>query len=149
MTTEKYLRRLSWLANTITSRSEKITLGRARATNMVVPTDNTPVQSSPKDKLSEILSEVADLDNEKQGYIAEYKYIMSQVDSLSGIYSAAFIYRRYVREQSINEIASEMNVSRSTAYRIQNDALAEFEQKYGETYQKANNYKTLEHFGTL
>lgn len=149
MTTEKYLSRLSWLANTITSRSEKITLGRARATNMVVPTDKTPVQSSPKDKLSEILSEVADLDNEKQGYIAEYKYIMSQVDSLSGIYSAAFIYRRYVREQSIKEIAREMDISRSTVYRIQNDALAEFEEKYGETYQKENGYKTLEHFGTL
>ena len=149
MTTEKYLRRLSWLTNTITSRNEKIILGRSRATNMVVPTDNTPVQSSPKDKLCEIMSEVADLDKELQGYVAEYRFIMSQVNSLSGIYSTAFIYRRYGRGQSINEIANEMHISRSTVYRIQNDALAEFEEKYGETYQNTNSYEYLEHFGTL
>ena len=148
MTTEKYLRRLSWLANTITSRSERITLGRARATNMVVPTDNMPVQTSPKDKLCEIMSEVADLDTELQRYKAEYRRIMSQVDSLSGIYSAAYIFRYYVRGQTINEIASEMHVSRSTVYRIQHDALAEFEEKYGECYQDIKSYEHLEHFET-
>lgn len=149
MTTEKYLERLSWLANTIASRNEQITLGRSRATNMVVPTDNTPVQSSPKDKLCEIMSEVADLDKELQTYKAEFRLIMSQVNSLSGIYSPAFIYRRYAREQSVNEIASEMHVSRSTVYRIQSDALAEFEEKFGEIYKDANNYGILEHYGTF
>lgn len=149
MTTEKYLKRLSWLTNTIASRNEQINLGRSRATNMVVPTDNMPVQTSPKDKLCEIMSEIADLDTELKGYVAEYKYIMSQVNSLSGIYSTAFIYRRYGRGQSINEIASEMHVSRSTVYRIQNDALAEFEEKYGNLYKNANSYNIMEHFETV
>ena len=145
MTTDKYLKRLSWLANTIASRNEQINLGRSRATNMVVPTDNTPVQSSPKDKLCEILSEVADLDTELQNYKAEYRHIMSQVDSLSGVYSSAYIFRYYVRGQTVNEIASDMHISRSTVYRIQHDALTEFEDLYGELYKEKKNYKMLEH----
>ena len=152
MTTEKYLKRLSWLTNTITSRAEKMALDRSRATNMVVPTDNSPVQSSPKDTLSEIISDLADTDKELQGYIAEYKFIMSQINALTGIYSTAYIYRRYGRGQSVSEIASAMNISRSTAYRIHHDALEEFEKRHGKFYKKAKSYEILEkleHFGTL
>jgi hypothetical protein len=149
MTTEKYLRRLSWLINTINSRSEQIALDRSRATNMVVPTDNTPVQSSPKDALCEIVSDIADMDEEKKGYIAEYKFIMTQINSLTGVYSPAYIYRRYGRGQSVNEIAREMEISRSTAYRIHRDALAEFEFLYGDFYKAEKNYQFMEHSDTL
>ena len=71
MTNEKYLKRLKWLENMIISRADKIDLGRSRATNMVVPTDRDPVQTSPRDKLSEIMSEVVDTDKELQTYKAE------------------------------------------------------------------------------
>ena len=148
MTTDKYLKRLSWLANMITSRSEKIELGMARATNMVVPTDNTPVQSSPKDTLCEIMSDLVDTDEEKRVYVTEYRFIMGQVNSLTGVYSPAYLFRRYVRGQSMNEIASEMHISRSTAYRIHREALDEFEELYGETYKTTNKFSMLEHFET-
>lgn len=149
MTTEKYLRRLSWLTNTINSRAERIALGRSRATNMVVPTDNTPVQSSPKDTLCEVMSEVADMDEELKGYLSEYTFIIKQINALTGVYSTAFLYRKYGRGQSVNEIASAMNISRSTAYRIQREALEEFEEMYGYFYKAEKNYQMLEQTDTL
>ena len=97
MTTEKYLRRLSWLTNTITSRLERLEIERGRATNMVAPTDNEPVQTSPKDTMCEILSTVVDMDNELTGYVAEYKLIMSQVNGLTAPFAPAYLYRRYGR----------------------------------------------------
>ena len=149
MTTEKYLRRLTWLVNTITSRAERVDFGRARATNMVVPTDNDPVQSSPRDTLCEILSDVVDTDKELQGYKAEFKYIMGQVNELTGEDAPAYLWLRYVKDKNMSEIASDMNISRSTAYRIHREALAEFEFLYGETYNRANNFRFMEHFDTL
>ena len=149
MTTEKYLRRLSWLTNTITSRIEKLEVERGRATNMVAPTDNDPVQSSPKDTLCEILSTVVDMDKELSGYVAEYKLIMSQVNGLTAPFAPAYLYRRYGRCQSVNEIASDMRMSRSTAYRVHREALAEFEDLWGENYLNSKDFSFMEHFGTL
>ena len=149
MTTEKYLRRLSWLTNTITSRLERLEIERGRATNMVAPTDNEPVQTSPKDTLCEILSTVVDMDKELTGYVAEYKLIMSQVNGLTAPFAPAYLYRRYGRCQSVNEIASDMRMSRSTAYRVQREAIAEFENMWGENYLNSKDFSNVEHFGTL
>ena len=149
MTTAKYLKRLEWLENTIRSRAERIEVDRGRATNMVAPTDHEPVQTSPRDALCEILSGVVDMDNVLQGYVGEYKYIMAQVDSLSGKYSPAYIYLRFAKDKKMHEIAERLEISRTTAYRVQREALAEFEELYGETYKCANNYQSLAHFGTF
>lgn len=149
MTTEKYLRRLKWLENMIVSKQEKVDVGRSRATNMVAATDKDPVQTSPKDRLGEILSDVVDNDKELQAYKCEYKTIMGQVETLSGEYSAAYVYLRFAKDRNVKEVARTLKISRSTAYRIHYDALEEFENLYGEIYKNAKNFSTLEHFGTL
>jgi len=149
MTTEKYLSRLSWLANTIISRDEKLTVDRSRATNMVAPTDNEPVQTSPKDTLCEILSGVVDMDKELSGYVDEFKYIMGQVNALSEPLAPAYLFRRYGRCQTVREIAREMKISRSTVYRVHHEALDEFEDLWGEIYLKSKDFSIMEHFGTL
>lgn len=149
MTTEKYLQRMKWLENMMLCRAERIDAGRSRATNMVAPTDKDVVQTSPKDTLCEILSNVADNDKELQGYKTEYLYIKSQIDSLTGVYSSAYLYMRFAKDKSVNETARTLNISRSTAYRVHKEALEEFEDLYGETYKKAKNYQNLEHFGTV
>ena len=140
MTTEKYLKRMYWLLNTIRSKSEMQALERGRATNMVAPTDGDRVQTSVKDTLCEILTKVVDLDAEIQEYVDEYIEIKAQVDSLTGEFAPAYIYRRYAMNQTMNEITSELNVSRSTAYRIRDNALKEFEKKYGKTYRKVKSF---------
>lgn len=140
MTTEKYLKRMYWLLNTIRSKSEMQVLERGRATNMVAPTDGDRVQTSVKDTLCEILTKVVDLDAEIQEYVDEYIEIKAQVDSLTGEFAPAYIYRRYAMNQTMNEITSELNVSRSTAYRIRDNALKEFEKKYGKTYRKVKSF---------
>ena len=49
MTTEKYLKRMYWLLNTIQSKAEMSMIERGRAVNMVAPTDGDRVQTSVKD----------------------------------------------------------------------------------------------------
>lgn len=140
MTTEKYLKRMYWLLNTIQSKAEVKAAERDRAINLVVPTDNERVQSSAKDSLGEILTKVVDIDGEIARYVEEYRVIKSQVDTLTGNLAPAYVYRRYAMNQSMKEITDGLNVSRSTAYRIRDNALSEFEKKYGRTYKKVKSF---------
>ena len=140
MTTEKYLKRMYWLLNTIQSKAEMQTLERGRAVNMVAPTDGDRVQTSVKDTMCEILTKVVDMDAEIERYVDEYRTIKSQVDSLTGDFAPAYVYRRYAMNQSMSEITEGLNVSRSTAYRIRNNALNEFERRYGKSYKKVKSF---------
>lgn len=140
MTTEKYLNRMYWLLNTIQSKSEVKTLEREKALNLSVPTDSEKVQTSSTDALGEILTRVVDMDAEIQDYVDEYLEIKARVDTLSGNLAPAYVYRRYAMNQSMNEITQGLHVSRSTAYRIRDNALAEFEKKYGKTYKKVKHF---------
>jgi DNA-directed RNA polymerase specialized sigma subunit len=106
------------------------------AMNMVVPTDREPVQTSPSDKMGNLMSEWADYDTELEKLKKLFKEMTEQVNSLSGEYSSAVLYRRYCYKQNMREIEREMNLSRSTLYRIHRAALAEFEKKYQESYKK-------------
>ena len=140
MTTEKYLKRMAWLLNTIQSKAEVKELERQKALNLSVPTDSEKVQTSSKDALGEILTRVVDIDSELKGYVEEYLVIKGQVDTLTGDLAPAYVYRRYAMNQSMNEITQELNVSRSTAYRIRDNALTEFEKKYGKKYKKVKSF---------
>ena len=140
MTTEKYLKRMYWLLNTIQSKAEMSMIERGRAVNMVAPTDGDRVQTSVKDTLGDILTKVVDMDAEIEGYVEEYRTIKAQVDTLTGEFAPSYIYRRYAMNQSMGEITDGLNVSRSTAYRIRDNALKEFEKKYGRTYKKVKSF---------
>ena len=140
MTTEKYLKRMYWLLNTIQSKTEIKELERSKALNIVAPIDNERVQTSAKDALGDILSRVADMDGEIKGYVEEYRVIKAQVDTLSSEFAPAFVYRRYAMNQSINEITEGLHISRSTLYRVRGDALKEFEKKYGKSYKRVKSF---------
>lgn len=140
MTTEKYLKRMYWLLNTIQSKAEMQTLERGRAVNMVAPMDGDRVQTSVKDTMCEILTKVVDMDAEIEGYVDEYRTMKAQVDSLTGEFAPAYIYRRYAMNQTMNEITDGLHVSRTTLYRIRGNALSEFEKKYGKTYKKVKSF---------
>ena len=140
MTTEKYLKRMFWLLNTIQSKAEIMELERQKALNLSFPTDSEKVQTSSKDALGEILTRVVDMDGEIKGYVDEYLVIKGQVESLSGNLAPAYVYRRYAMNQSMNEITEGLHVSRSTAYRIRENALTEFEKKFGKTYKKVKSF---------
>ena len=144
MTTETYLRRMNWLLNLIESKTEMVELERSKATKMTVPTDSEPVQTSPKDTLADILSNVADMDSEIKAYVLEYRFIKSQVETLSGELSAPYIYRRYAQNQSMRDVAKGLHVSRSTVYRIREEALSEFENKFGKSYIRKRKFRKIE-----
>lgn len=136
MTTERYLYRMCWLRTNIMSHSIKAAQSEGAAMNMVVPTDREPVQTSPRDKMCDIMSEWADNDAEVGKLVKAFKEMTAQVNSLSGEYSSALLYRRYCYKQNMREIERDMHLSRSTLYRIHRSALAEFEKKYQESYKK-------------
>ena len=140
MTTEKYLDRMYWLLNTIQSKVEVKELERQKALNLSVPTDSEKVQTSSKDALGEILTRVVDMDSEIKGYVEEYNVMKEQVESLTGEYAPAYVYKRHALNQSIGEITAGLNVSRSTVYRIRDNALTEFEKKFGKTYKKVKSF---------
>ena len=140
MTTEKYLKRMYWLLNTIQSKAEVKELERQKALNLSVPTDSEKVQTSSKDALGAIMTRVVDIDAELQEYIDEYLEIKAQVDTLSGNLAPAYVYRRYAMNQSMSEITEGLHVSRSTAYRIRDNALTEFEKKFGKSYKKVKSF---------
>lgn len=140
MTTEKYLKRMYWLLNTIQSKTEVKELERQKALNLSVPTDSEKVQTSSKDALGAILTRVVDMDAEIQDYVDEYLEIKAQVDTLSGNLAPAYVYRRYAMNQSMSEITEGLHVSRSTAYRIRDNALREFEKKFGKSYKKVKSF---------
>lgn len=140
MTTEKYLGRMYWLLNTIQSKIEIKEIERQKALNIVAPTDGDRVQTSARDALGDILSKTVDMDGEIGRYVEEYRVIKGQVDTLSGNFAPAYVYRRYAMNQSMNEITRDLNISRSTAYRIRENALREFEKKYGRTYRKVKAF---------
>ena len=140
MTTEKYLKRMYWLLNTIQSKAEVKELERQKALNLSVPTDSEKVQTSSKDALGAIMTRVVDIDSEIQDYVDEYLEIKAQVDTLSGNLAPAYVYRRYAMNQSMSEITEELHISRSTAYRIRDNALTEFEKKFGKSYKKVKSF---------
>ena len=140
MTTEKYLKRMYWLLNTIQSKAEVKELERQKALNLSVPTDSEKVQTSSKDALGAILTKVVDIDAEIQDYVDEYLEIKARVDTLTGNLAPAYVYRRYAMNQSMSEITEGLHVSRSTAYRIRDNALTEFEKKFGKTYKKVKTF---------
>lgn len=140
MTTEKYLKRMYWLLNTIQSKAEVKELERQKALNLSVPTDSEKVQTSSKDALGAIMTRVVDMDSEIQDYVDEYLEIKAQVDTLSGNLAPAYVYRRYAMNQSMSEITEELHISRSTAYRIRDNALTEFEKKFGKSYKKVKSF---------
>ena len=129
-----------WLLTAIQSKVEIKTLERQKALNLSVPTDSEKVQTSSKDALGEILTRVVDIDSEIKGYVDEYLVIKAQVETLSGELAPAYVYRRYAMNQSMNEITQGLHISRSTAYRVRNNALSEFEKKYGRKYKKVKQF---------
>ena len=136
MTTERYLYRMCWLRTNIMSHNRAVAQTEGAAMNMVVPTDREPVQTSPSDKMGKLMSEWADYDTELGKLVKSFQEMTEQVNSISGEYSSAVLYRRYCYKQNMREIEREMNLSRSTLYRIHRAALAEFEKKYQENYKK-------------
>lgn len=140
MTTQKYLYRANWLRNTIMSQSAKVTAREGMAMNMVVPTDREPVQTSPRDKMCDIMSEWADDDTELQRFLDDYRRIVSEINSIDVEYGNALLFKRYCLKQSMKNIAVDLNVSRSTLYRIHRNALAEFEEKYQAKYRKLTTF---------
>ena len=129
-----------WLLNTIQSKAEVKELERQKALNLSVPTDSEKVQTSSKDALGAIMTRVVDMDSEIQDYVDEYLEIKAQVDTLSGNLAPAYVYRRYAMNQSMSEITEELHISRSTAYRIRDNALTEFEKKFGKSYKKVKSF---------
>lgn len=95
--------------NEIRAKTERIAELRAMATSMTRPYDGDHVQTSPHDRLSDLMCKIIILENELDGMIDEYAdtkaMVTGQIFSLDNEEWQDVLYLHYVEFKSWGEIA--------------------------------------------
>lgn len=90
------------------------------------------------DKIGDAVAEIVDMENEvriaTKRLLETKRKVIGQIESLDNTVYYDILFLLYVKNSSYRELEKEMNYSRSQLWRIHNDALAEFERKYGSEY---------------
>ena len=115
------------LNNEIRKKQEKLDELRAIAVSMTRPYDNDRIQTSPTDRMSNIMCKIIMLENEIDGIVDEYadekqraKLRIYQVEREEW---QDILYAHYIEQKSFNEIARHRGVSLSSVRSLNNRAL--------------------------
>jgi DNA-directed RNA polymerase specialized sigma24 family protein len=113
--------------NEIRKKQEKIAELRALAVSMTKPYDSDRVQTSPSDRLSNIMCRIIILENELDGMIDDYadekqriKRLIFQVEREEW---QDILYIHYIEQKSFSEIAKHMGISLNAVKTLNNRAL--------------------------
>ena len=94
-------------------------------------TDSERVQTTPRDRLSEGITRIVDLEeeiNSDLGALLMFRNkIINEIQSMDNPIYINILYKRYVQYKSLEEIAVEMNYSYRQILRLHGLALQEFE----------------------
>lgn len=94
-------------------------------------TDSERVQTTPRDRLSEEITRIVDLEeeiNSDLGALLMFRNkIINEIQSMDNPIYINILYKRYVQYKSLEEIAVEMNYSYRQILRLHGLALQEFE----------------------
>lgn len=97
------------------------------------------VQNSYKtDKISGIVTEIADKEKELNIFLKKRTEIVNQIESISDINCYDILTNRYVLEKSIKVISVEKRISERQIIRTYNNAMKTFEKIFGNTYLSVN-----------
>ena len=96
--------------------------------------DRDKIQTSPKDSLSEMVTNMVQLDQEVESAIFRYTFIMDRcISMIHGLDNEVYkdvLFSRYVEEKDFETIACEMHLSYYRICHIHGEALQEFAKKY-------------------
>lgn len=139
MTTKEYLNQINKINLMIEAKLEDIACLRNIACRITVPTENERVKSSIDiDKMSNAVTKIIELEKETEVLVDELikkrKMIIKQIDDMDNSDYYSFLTYKYVQLLQTKEIAGKMGIAKSAMFKIQNEALREFEERYGTEY---------------
>lgn len=137
MTAKQYLRQLSRLRRHIEKLTEELTERRTRLEGTTMPLGEK-VQSSPTgDRFADMIAALADKDRTRTELIFAYEVQRDQiVDQILGLGVDIYedlLFRRYVQEQTLEQIAVAMHYSYDRVRHLHGEALQFFTRKYLDT----------------
>ena len=139
MTTREYLNQIHKINLMIEAKLDEINRLRDMVCRISVPMNGEKVKSSSDpDKLTNTVAKIIKLEKEIDKNVEQLvslrKKIISQIDAISDPLYYSFLTYRYVQQLSTKEIFSKMNIGKTAMFKIQKNALLEFEKIYGEEY---------------
>lgn len=139
MTTKQYLDSVYRIDKIISNKLVEIYQLKTLASNISVANDGEKVISSINpDKLGDSVAKIVDMEREVDALVDELlekkKNIVLQIESMENTEHYNFLFLRYIKRASYKDIEEEMHYSRVQLWRIHEDAMNEFEKKYGSEY---------------
>lgn len=129
-TPKEYLRQIRLFDICIKQKEAELAAMRSEIENMSAAVTGERVQTSAKDKMSEKVSHIVDLEamiiQDKEKFLRMKDRIINEIQSLDNSVYVDILYKRYVEYKQLEEIAVEMNYSYRQVLRLHGFALQEF-----------------------
>lgn len=127
---KEYLRQIRLFDICIRQKEAELAAMRSEIENMSAAVTGERVQTSAKDKMSEKVSHIVDLEamiiQDKEKFLRMKDRIINEIQSLDNSVYVDILYKRYVEYKQLEEIAVEMNYSYRQVLRLHGFALQEF-----------------------
>ena len=127
---KEYLRQIRLFDICIRQKEAELAAMRSELENMSAAVTGERVQTSAKDKMSEKVSHIVDLEamiiQDKEKFLRMKDRIINEIQSLENSVYVDILYKRYVEYKQLEEIAVEMNYSYRQVLRLHGFALQEF-----------------------
>lgn len=141
MTTKEYLRQVERLNLIIEDKMTEIESLRGIASRLSGNAENERVQTSlTKDKIGDIVSKIVDKEEELKVVMGEHiekkSIIIKQIEGITNNTFYKILTKKYIRFQSLTQIADDMGYSKRQIDRLHGKALLDFESLYGAKYLK-------------
>lgn len=127
---KEYLRQIRLFDICIKQKEAELAAMRSEIENMSAAVTGERVQTSPKDKMSDEVSHLVDLEaqirRDKEKFLHMKDRIINEIQSLDDSVYVDILYKRYVEYMRLEEIAVKMNYSYDRARHLHGLALEEF-----------------------
>ena len=138
-TPKEYLRQLRTAEIKIEQKEEELERLKSSLESISTGTDSERVQTTPRDRLSEEVPIIADLEEEINADLGALlmlrNKIINEIQSMDNPVYINILYKRYVQYKSLEEIAVEMNYVYVHTRRLHGLALQAFRARYPQKFQ--------------
>ena len=129
-TPKEYLRQLRTAEIKIEQKEEELERLKSSLESISTGTDSERVQTTPRDRLSEEITRIVDLEKEINSDLGALlmlrNKIINEIHSMDNPVYMDILYKRYVQYKSLEEIAVEMSYSYVHIRRLHGYALIQF-----------------------
>lgn len=130
MNNKQYLLQVKYLDEKIQVNKEALDALKAKLTNITSRLDDVKVQSSNQANFDETLADVIDTESKLTRDMCKYinlKYkILNEINTMEDNTLSVILFKRYILNKSLNQIAKELNYSYDHLRHLHLKALREF-----------------------